>query len=69
MVFNLAAVAAARPAVAMEKYNALSSTQRRIPFTVVRGMSDYTHTPLVYKGEGVWAAAPAVTQDLDSGYR
>jgi hypothetical protein len=55
-------------AVAMQRYNALSSTQRRIPYTVVRGMSDWVHTPLLNKGSGMWAAAPAV-EDFEEGYK
>jgi hypothetical protein len=49
-------------------FNALSSTQRRIPYTVVRGMSDWVHTPLLNKGSGMWAAAPAV-EDFAEGYK
>lgn len=54
--------------VAMQRYNALSSTRRRIPYTVVRGMSDWVHTPLNNRGSGMWAAAPAV-EDLTEGYK
>jgi hypothetical protein len=53
----------------MERYNALSSSRgRRVPFTVVRGMSDWVHTPLQYQGAGVWAAGPPV-EDLTNGYK
>lgn len=55
-------------AVAMEKYNALKSTRRRVPYTIVRGMSDWVHTPLIYKGAGVWAAGPEVS-NFAEGYK
>jgi hypothetical protein len=52
----------------MERYNGLSSSRgRRVPYTVVRGMSDWVHTPLQNKGAGVWAAGPAV-EDFTNGY-
>lgn len=55
-------------AVAMQRYNALSSTQRRIPYTVVRSNSDWVHTPLLNKGSGMWTAAAPV-RDSTEGYK
>lgn len=54
---------------AMERYNALSSSRgRRVPFTIVRGMSDFAVPPLQYNGAGVWAAKAAV-EDFKPGYK
>jgi hypothetical protein len=53
----------------MERYNGLSSSRgRRVPYTVVRGMSDWVHTPLQYQGADMWAAKPAV-EDVTNGYK
>jgi hypothetical protein len=53
----------------MEQYNGLSSSRgRRVPFTVVRGMSDWVHTPLQYQGAGTWNSGPAVA-DFTNGYK
>lgn len=57
-------------AVAMARYNSLRSSKGspRIPYTIVRGMSNWVHAPLEYEGNGLWSAGPAV-EDFTNGYQ
>ncbi|KAF8058359.1 PSMD9 [Scenedesmus sp. PABB004] len=53
-VIAVSAMEAIGLSMAVQRYNGLSGANRRIPFTVVRGMSNWLHTPLIYKGNGDW---------------
>eukprot|EP00775_Hariotina_reticulata_P011305 gene11305-11455_t len=54
--------------MAFQQYNSLSSTRRRIPYTYVRGASDWTHSPLVHRGGGLWLQG-AIVENFEQGYK
>jgi hypothetical protein len=54
----------------MERYNALPTTRRRIPFTNVRGASNLVHQPLATGARrGLWTNGAAVPAHFDKGYK
>jgi len=55
-------------AVAFQQYNSLSSTRRRIPYTFVRGASDWTYSPVVNQGGGLWLVGPVI-EDFEESYK
>eukprot|EP00878_Enallax_costatus_P008523 GHUV01008911.1.p1 GENE.GHUV01008911.1~~GHUV01008911.1.p1 ORF type:complete len:410 (+),score=61.73 GHUV01008911.1:192-1421(+) len=57
--------------MAMQRYNSLSSTRRpnSIPYTYVRGMSDWVHRPLTYDpANKIWGQGP-VLENIPEGYK
>ncbi len=54
-------------AEAMERYYALRTTRRRTPFVLVRGLSNWLHSPLINTGNGTWGQGPVV-DNFAQGY-
>jgi hypothetical protein len=54
--------------VAFLRYNSLTTTRRRIPYTNVRGTSNWLHSPVSYSGNGVWLQG-AVIDNFEQGYK
>jgi hypothetical protein len=52
----------------MQRYTSLSTTRRRIPYVVVRGASNWVHSPLIKKANGLWEAGPII-DNFDQGYK
>lgn len=55
-------------AMPIERYNAFNSTVRKIPYTVVRGMSDWLHGTVKQSAPGVWVPGTVVPNDFTNGY-
>jgi hypothetical protein len=53
----------------MERYHGLTTTKRIIPYTNVRGMSNWVHQPLVKKPNGLWVEGVPVPEDFENGYK
>lgn len=55
---------------AMERYHALPTTRRRIPFTNVRGASNLVHQPLATGARrGQWTNGAVVPGHFELGYK
>lgn len=57
----------------MERYNGLLSTRRNangpIPYTYVRGNSDWVHSPLTYDpATKTWGQGPLI-ENFEQGYK
>jgi hypothetical protein len=64
-VVAVAAMEAIGLGFALEKYWLISG--RRIPFTTIRGMSNWDHTPIQYLGDGNWTSSD-FPEDFVNGY-
>jgi hypothetical protein len=53
---------------AMERYYELETNRHRTPFVIVRGMSDWLHSPLVRAGKDIWLQGPVV-ENFAEGYK
>ncbi|GAQ84464.1 hypothetical protein KFL_001900070 [Klebsormidium nitens] len=55
-------------AMPIERYNGFNSTVRKIPYTVIRGMSNGLHGTVRQSAPGVWVPGTVVPSDFTNGY-